>query len=270
MPAYRIAKHWDQIAYFLYQMDPQPDKWIFCENNSPDDTVYRLARFKRPHELIRFWVRRNVACYSDTMFDIIAIARQFLLQRARQLDPDWAVLIDSDIEVLTPNILDRLTSHDCVEVANDPHTRRCDIVGAPYLRWSPVGTYLSCAWQLPYGPRINPEAMFLKEPMRLWDTWMAAVSGGCMALSRRILQDRRLNFYPVERPELDVKAGEDFSYCLDARRLRYVIGLDSSVKLGHLNRMTLWGDSPWQVDENLKLPIFEYPETSESKVGEGD
>jgi len=96
MPTYRVAKFWDLTTCHLYRMDPQPDKWIFTENNSPDDTVYRVSQFKRSHELIRFWVRRDASLYMETPYDPVGIARQFLLQRARQLDPDWAVFIDAD------------------------------------------------------------------------------------------------------------------------------------------------------------------------------
>jgi len=244
MPAYRIAKFWDQIACYLYQMDPQPDKWIFSEHNGPDDTIYKLAQFKRPHELIRFWVRRDANLYMDTPYDIIAIARQFLLQRARQLDPDWAVFIDTDMEVLSPNLLDVLTSHE-VQV---------DIVGASYPKtYNPKNLQLACV-----GPMISKDALFMKAPTGMWDTWLAAIGGGCMALSRRILQDRRLNFYPVRRPELGFKTAEDSGYCFAARRLGYVIGLDSSVKLRHLNRTILSIDRPWIPDRNGKMPIFEF------------
>ena len=263
MPVYRAEQLWDYTASSFYQMDPQPDKWIFCENNSPDDTIHKLAQFKRPHELIRFWVRRDANLYMDTPYDLIAIARQFLLQRARQLDPDWAVFIDSDIEVISPNLLDLLTSHEGHDFDINGH--EVDIIGAPYLRYSDEGLWLACTWRLPYGPMIGKHSLKLKAPMRMWDTWLASVGGGCMALSRRILQDRRLNFYPVRRPELGFETAEDLGYCLDARRLGYVIGLDASVKLGHSNiirllQVAIHADRSWCVDASSGKPlIFEYP-----------
>ena len=256
MPAYRVSKFFDQIiAPFLYLMDPQPDKWIFCENNSPDDTIYRLAQFKRPHEVLRFWVRRDARHLLETEYDVIGIARQLLLQRARQLDPDWAVFIDADIQVVTPNLLDMLTSHD-----------DADIVGGPYLRWysnpsSPniPNLLLACNWPLPDDSAIRSFAQFLAGPKMKWDTGLLSVGGGCMALPRRVLQDRRLNFYPVLHPEIG-PCSEDYGYCVAAKKLGYVIGLDASARVMHPTiTLDLFYDKPWMVDENGKTPTFEYP-----------
>jgi GT2 family glycosyltransferase len=68
-----------------------------------------------------------------------------------------------------------------------------------------------------------------------------------MCLSRRLIQDERLNFYPVKPTEYESEEFkqtlarsrlpyicEDYAYCLRARALGYGVVLDWSVYLDHL------------------------------------
>jgi hypothetical protein len=49
-----------------------------------------------------------------------------------------------------------------------------------------------------------------------------------LALSRKVIQDKRLNFYPVLEGY-----SEDFGYCSKARELGYEIWVDGTVNVGH-------------------------------------
>ena len=252
MPAYQVGKFWDQVQYSLFNLDPQPDLFVFCENNSRDETLRKLAHFKRPHELISYWLQDDAIKKCETPYDLVAVARQFLLQRARHLDPDVALFIDADIAVKTPGILESLERW--IRMAG------MDIVGAPYPRYYPEGLFLGALWYAPKD-RARPGKPFLlmPRPRMIWDPDVAAICGGCMMLSRRILQDRRLNFIPVSRPHLGVgDVSEDYGYCLEAHRLGYRVGLDSSVMLKHWVVNEHLRSKAWRVDKELNPMPFSY------------
>ena len=229
-------------------MNPQPDRYIFAENNSPDDTLRKVARFHAPKEIIRTWYRPDARDHLDTQYDLIGIERQFLLTRARQLNPDFAVFIDSDVMVMQENLLDRLTTWG----------DRADIVGGPYQRIYPEGVYLSCLWHSPNQDASKP--FRLRRKLRVWpfDDSLVAVSGGCMCLSNRILQDRRVNFYPVKRPELSLPVSEDYGYCLEAKRFHYRVGLDCTIRLRHWVAPDHMRGKAWVVDPDRKPMPFTY------------
>ena len=124
MPVYQAGRYLDQILFKLRKMDPQPDRYIFAENNSTDRTLQILTKMHEPKEIIRTWYRADALDALETEYDLIGIERELLLTRARQVNPDFAVFLDSDIMVHDIDLLDRLTYWK----------NTADIVGGPYLR----------------------------------------------------------------------------------------------------------------------------------------
>ena len=233
MAAYRCGRFFDSVAASLYKLDPQPDVWLFAENNSPDNTLEHLERFHRPKDIISFHLTpREVESYPGR-YDIIGLVRQKILTRARELGVDYLLFLDSDILVLTQNLIEALMSH------------QGDIVGGAYSRLFPQGTFIAALW--PGGPftlRGAPRQPFEK----VW-----AVGGGCMMLTPAILRDRRLNFFPVRKD-----TSEDYGFCLDAGDLGYMCWLDGTVQLRHWVAPEHIAGKAWQVDQDLKPLPFTY------------
>jgi hypothetical protein len=235
MPVYRAAHYWDQVASFLYRLDPQPDLWLFAENNSPDDTLRRLQRFHRPKEILQpKFTREELA--NAKAYDIIGKVRQMLLDRARELNPDYLLFLDSDIRVFSTHLLWDMT------------LRGKDILGGPYARPFPQGLFLAALWSSsgPKGFELHRRAT---RPMER----VAAVGGGCMLLSQRLIQDRRVNFIPV--PE---NSSEDYGFCLTAAKYGYESWLDGTIGLLHWVTSHHIKGKAWQVDEQLRPMPFPY------------
>ncbi len=245
----------------LRHLDPQPDKFIFLENNSRDDTLAKVTKFEPPKEIVRLWFREDAMNYVErnwhpgeaaisSRYDLIGICRQFLLQRARKLDPDYVIFLDADIVVLSENLIERLCRWESA-----------DIVGAPYVRDFPQGRVLSALWP---NPNPTPEYPFQLLPRENIPsdrpTEALAVGGGCMRLSRKVIQERTLNFYPVQRPWLGFgPLAEDFGYCLHARALGYNVYLDPTAKLAHwVPTPDQIGSCAWTADQHGELTPFSY------------
>ena len=220
----------------LYKLDPQPSLYIFAENNSPDNTLAKVAKFRRPHEIIRFWLKDDWQKDATTMYDSIAIARQFLLQRARQLNPDYILYLDVDIFINQPDILDKIPYYPT------------DITGGAYKRIYPEGIQLAAYWPGPNGVGYVRREM---PKFRPFDTTVAVVGGGYMAINNRLLQDKRINFYPLPPGG----TSEDYYYSGKAKELGYKIGLDSGIKLGHLLTPAANSEKWWCVNVPPKSPI---------------
>ncbi|TET99858.1 MAG: glycosyltransferase [Candidatus Stahlbacteria bacterium] len=229
---YNQAKLLEDCLKYCNRLEPQPDKYIFCENNSIDDTLDVIKRFKRPKELIRFWVRDDAVKTLGNPYGIIAIARQMLLKRARQLDSDYAIFIDSDITLLYKYFIDQITCHEK------------DIVGAPYLRPFPEGMFLASKWD-----RGNRKLWYKKSCKGFQRC--TVTSGGCLCLSRKAIQDKRLFFDPPIWNKKR-KASEDFSYCIRAGKVGYKIWIDCNLQVGHY--ATASDYKPWMIkrDKNRK------------------
>jgi len=234
MPVRQAAEFLNETFECLYQLDPQPDLYIFGENNSTDDTLEIISKFDGSKKIIRLWFRDDVLDYCETRFDILGIIRQFLLQAARHLDPDFIIFLDSDIRVRSPDLITRLTRW----------REQADIIGGPYLRYTPLGLRVAAIWPGWWHRPNRTSAVTLEDVM--------VVGGGCMRLPRKVLQDRRLNFYPVKHENLALEnelfrreastlgfpprlgdLAEDIAYCLEAWYLGYSIGLDWTILLDH-------------------------------------
>lgn len=168
-------------------------------------------------------------------YEPIAYIRQLLLTRARQLDPDFAIFLDDDVFPYDTWMIDKLTS------------RKLDIVGGPYVRLFPDGPWLATKWRSEQGKlryfRVPPEALSEVE----------MTSAGCLCLSRRIIQDRRVNFWPLYNAE----SSEDFGYCLQAKDYEYKIWLDGTVVLWHYIPKQI-PQKPWSRKQDGDYAPFNY------------
>jgi len=229
IPIYNCASLLPTLFGHLYRLDPQPERVIFAENNSRDNTLERLTKFKRPHEIIRVWFRSRVRDYAKSPYEPIAHIRQLLLTRARHLNPDYAIFFDHDCWPNDHDIIDRLTLHGE------------DIVGGAYLRAYPEGVFLASKWVHPDTGKI----IWRKTALRPYGE-VNMTSAGCLCLSQRIIQDHRVNFYPL----YDNVASEDYGYCLTARQFGYKIWLDATASCMHF--LDLKREKPWTTASNQK------------------
>ena len=240
IPIYRAAKFFLKTAISLKQLYPQPQHYVFCENNSPDNTLKLVTNLFPRQKLIRLWFQDRALDKLETAFDLIAIIRQTLLTRLRQLDPDYAVFLDSDVLPLQHDLLTRLTRN--VGVGRD-------IVGGFYVRPYPQGWFAAALWKSPLEGKFKLRSHASKKFGQV-----EAVGGGCMCISRRVLQDRTLNFYPIDIPN----SSEDYGYCLKAKQRGYKVWLDASIKLKHYVTQEHVDGKAWRLGEDGKRLPFSY------------
>jgi len=200
----------------VYALQPTPDKVIFCENNSEDKTLDLIYTFGNKSgistDIIRFWTVEPKSLPWERCYDIIAHARQLLLTRARRLDPDFAIFIDSDILIDSTDLIEGLTT-----------APNC-LVGGAYLREFPEGRMIATLFKSPISKAKNRLRNRLYYPLEE----VLATSAGCLSIPRKILQDRRINFYPLIEGW-----AEDFGYCKQARDSGYRVYLDGTIQLTH-------------------------------------
>lgn len=219
MAVYQAEKTYPKVAQSLDQLDPPPTQYVFCENNSTDNTLGLISDFKAKKGILRLWFREDAPqLFGDAKW-LMAIVRQFLLQRARQLDPDFAVFLDADVEVKSEDLIRRFTGRT-----------EFDIVGGAYTSAYPDYMLLD-AMRLNSAGGVKPITMLALREGQVLD--VDGVGGGCMCIKRKVLQDRRINFHPIARLSPRTTLSEDFAYCVEAKRLDYHVGLNTTVRLSH-------------------------------------
>lgn len=224
-PIYQCENIFDEWATYVKKLDPKPTRIIFCENNSTDSTLEKAWNFKMEGvetEVIRFYtanMRDKKIFPFKNCYDVIAHARQLLLTRARYLDPDYAVYIDSDIFLQDPTTLESLTIW------------QKDIIGGMYRRVFPGGVYIATLFysNSKLKEKTGKWVKIKKFPMGVPLVEVHATSGGLLCLSRKAIQDKKLNFYPVIKGY-----SEDFGYCKRAHILGYSVWIDGTVNVGHI------------------------------------
>jgi GT2 family glycosyltransferase len=228
IPCYNSGSTLPILLKYVRLMNP--DLVVFIENNSTDDTLKIINEWDYPKKLIRLWFRKDAAKYFDTPYDNIAWVRQLALQYVRKLDPDYLLFLDS---CCIP--LDNLLFMKMAE-------KRFDITGGVYYRHFPEGLFIATIFEDPTRGLGGPYVKSKKPPAIV--SPVAGTSGGCLLLSRKVIQDKALNFYPVKFP-LNPDVSEDFGYCLNARILGYNVVLDATVELIHieLNRPRPWTET---------------------------
>lgn len=131
-----------------------------------------------------------------------------------------------DVLVQSPDMIPVLTGYKKDMVSGTPLRPDRDYLCLPvlfypsYLRQSPSE---EVQVQIPSGEwvavRTRPQTAFQE---------VYAAGMECLCLSRTIIQDKRLSFYPVIG-----QYSEDFSFCIKARKLGYEVYLETAVKLLH-------------------------------------
>ena len=209
IPTYDNARVLNSTLAYFDKLDPQPKYYIFLENNSSDDTLNLLYYWKSNHpntEIIRLWFKKDAV---TSPYEIIGLVRQMLLDRARKLGVDFAIFIDDDIFLAEKDFITKITRHGK------------DLVGGAYFRSYPQGDFLS---YLAFGKVGYVLRSYQK--FRLQE--IAAISGGCMCIGKKLLMDKRINFSPILN-----NYSEDFGYCARAMSYGYKIYIDDSFKICH-------------------------------------
>lgn len=240
IPVYNTSRRcWSVLEKALYRLDPLPEKVIFLENNSSDNTLRLIWNFKLPHEVIRLWFRKDAAIAEEHIYDTIANVRDILFTRARTYGAKLAIFLDDDC------IPER---RDFIKMFLDDNL---DICGGMYTRNFPEGFYVATKWSvylpssvLPkskldieeYKRNNYPAVLYKYETLerdgrRFFEC--SCTSGGALALSQKVLQDSRLEFFPIHKSDWG-GASEDFGFCLYAGKLGYKIFLDFTIKFAHL------------------------------------
>ena len=231
------AKHLRDWQITVERLNPPPGKVIFCENDSEDETQNLIKSWAYPHELLSF--KSKPEDLKDDIYSVIAKNRQMLLERVREINPDFAIFLDDDVFPENLDIIEKLTTHNL------------DLVGGMYLRLFKDDTpYIASQWgtdtpiaEMPQLPNLAvrvadarkrgvPFLMFARCERKLYK--VTITSAGCLCLSGKALKDKRLNFYPKGKVKGYKALSEDFEFCLLARELGYEVYLDGDVRLLHL------------------------------------
>jgi hypothetical protein len=243
VPTYQGGRNFELWSEWIYRLNPLPDKVIFLENNSTDDTLKNITDFKLPHEVIRIWLRDDINTVMEhERWEYLHIAhiRQLLLTRAKKLNPDYAIFIDDDT----------LPPHDMIPKFVEA---KKDIIGGMYYRIFPEGMFLATKFyhieedcrkknqylliQKEAIPNILGQSKYYQEKNLLQGNSIEVpmTSGGCLCLSRRAIVHPQLFFYPhPTKGILDTPASEDFGYCLRARRMGIRTYLHLEIMCRHL------------------------------------
>jgi len=223
---------------FLYKLNPQPTEYVFAENNSTDDTLELIRKFKRPHKLIRVWFKDKPIGKGESPYNTIAHIRQLLLTYARNSDCDYAIFLDTDLFPISTNLIEHITNWNA------------DIVGGKYMRFFPDGLMIASYWH-----STKTKGWYtLKGKTSLPFEEVACTSGGCLCLSKKIIQDRNINFFPIKDRML---TSEDFGYCILAAKHGYKTYLDSMLDLRHFCSSDRTVTS-WTLGADGKMAPFSY------------
>ena len=224
MPCYNSALTLPRVLEAVSKLYPKPEYYLFAENNSRDNTLDILEEFQIANkEILRVWFRRDATSLVSRPHTILGIVRDLLKTRAKQLDLDYALCLDSDIVLLDRDILPRLIVH------------KKDVIGVPYRRYFPEPSNICLGTLFDNNTlRKVPRVYGLDE--------VSATSAGCLMLSKEIIQDENLAFANVWNN--NPLWSEDFGFCRQCRDKVYRIYIDSSIKIYHMIDETLV-QKPW-------------------------
>lgn len=219
VPIYNASERcWKIFERALYRLDPLPEKVVFCENNSTNDTLSKIWAFKLPHEVIRIWIRKDAGKVIN-----IAAARDLLLTRARTYGAKTALFLDDDIIPFNRDIL-KTIKYNKLDLCCGNH---CGLI--PVNGVVSVVTNGGFITDLPKPTiyRFNFEALEESE-QKLCKIDFAG--GAFFALGEKVIKDTRLNYFPIHK----VGDPEDIGFCRQANELGYRIIHDYSLKFVHL------------------------------------
>ena len=189
-----------------------------------------IQDFVGPKKLIRLWFKDDMIQKAGNPYEAIGIVRQILLEYARKLNPKHAIFVDDDIVIYPTDFIRKIVG------------KHKDIIGAPYLRCFPEGTFLASKWK-----RKGKEKLWFKAHCKGLQR-VHVTSAGCLCLSRKVIQDKRVNFYPIIWTK-DLTASEDFGYCIRAHEAGYDVWLDGDIGgIGHY--ADAFEKKPWMVTKD--------------------
>jgi glycosyltransferase involved in cell wall biosynthesis len=176
----------------LLRLRPQPDLYVFLDALSDDGSYGLLKDFAAAKEV---WSFNDI---DDNFGRRVAAARQALLEHVRLLNPEWMVWVDSDVLIQSQNAIERLTTCPNADlVAGAYKMAPSAYVIQLYRPPSTVRPLL--AGELPAGcfQTLNVQSSTIRNlPLHPFGLWtVTGAGGGCLAVSRRVIQDRNVNFY---------------------------------------------------------------------------
>lgn len=215
---------------YLDELEPQPSKYVFSENNSEDEALQVIAEWQKTHptEIIRLWFKENAGQILGNRYGVIGHIHQILLNRARKMDVDYAIFMSNDVFIPYTDFITRITSW------------KKDLVGVavPVFREG-RGLCLSPTW-INDGPERDIKPQIVKTMCNGFEE-VYSVGGAGMCVSRKLLMDKRVNFMPLlKKPQC---YSEDIGYCFKARSFGYKCYVDGSLFLGHYveaKRKSIW------------------------------
>lgn len=232
IPSYNRVCLLTKTLQYLEDLNPQPYKYIFLENNSEDDTLKVLVEWGKNHptEIIRLWFAENTYQILGTKYGAIGHVRQILLDRARKMDVDYVIFMDSDIIIPYTDFITQITSW------------KKDLIGVPWPMFRRNhGLCLSPIW-INHGLDRETKPQIVKTVCSGFEE-VYGVAGAGTCISRKLLMDKRVNFLPlIDSPQV---FSEDIGYCVTARKHGYKCYVDGSLLLGHyveVGRKRVWHD----------------------------
>jgi hypothetical protein len=276
VPVYN-AEH---LLPFFFQsirdMNPKPDYIVWSVNNCTDNTVPMLKDFRDiPSEIIKLPDFPPDFITQHGSDSAIGIVYQSLWERARELNSEWTFLCDVDEWAVSTDILSIL-SHWNVDFVATRKLLRDNYRTFISALWS---TLKPTRWEIRMAPYWTREIEIqgckliiarIAHPTTPALDSTVLVANGFFCFSRRLIQDRRLNWHPFKTPpDLDEKQKKmlDAStvFCCSARDLGYKIHLDGIAVITHVLYDSKRQLKPWTFDKDEKPIGMEYFKFGESK-----
>jgi hypothetical protein len=216
-------------------------EFCFAVADDMEDEVWRLLQRFRvahdphivpvPHETLLKAFPFVAADWNMSRFGELAFYRNMLLDKARELKPDQAIFVDSDM-VPPRGFLDRLRADGkdvCAGMVKTFNNNWDEVYGYGTFR-EPWFTGLD--WRRHH----DNEGNLLRVDF---------ANSACLALGWRVLADERAKFEPlwVDFQGAKVLLSEDSSFCRLLGELGYRIWVDELVRCSHLRktpRGTVW------------------------------
>jgi len=239
-PVYNGADVLPRFLKAVGKLKPKPIFHLFVTNNCIDDSNEIIDKYLESQlgERMSWNYPKDFTKRMGTPYAGLAIARQRLFLEVRDMMTGrptitHALFTDDDTIILDT---------DALEVAANWGE---DLLGGSYMRYFPEGLFLCAKWLDKYH-----QVKFVKD---IYAPLMKphVTSAGFMLLSRKLLLDRRLNWFPIfdNMKGKHYPPADDFGFCLGARAAGYEVYLDGMIRLEHLWRPR---ERPWIVDPETK------------------
>lgn len=228
----------ETLPYFFERLNaltPKLSTHVFCTNNCIDRTNEMIG--DKGYECINYTLHPEFIKKMGDPYSALAIAWQRLLRRAREIlreDETYThvVYLDTDIFIDDEDALTKASNWGK------------NILCGSYLRDFPDGRYLATTFQ------VNDDVIQLMpaywrkrgEYYHYGQVFYDLIrpytsSAGFMMLSREIVLDTRINFWPIYKMGVDgvtrSEVSPEYGYQVKARTLGYETWLDGTIKLRH-------------------------------------